>query len=70
MKSAVLFASLFFCLLLSCKKETQYRSTSIQDTIITPDTTVKNDTLIVRDSLMPGSDTITHRKDTVVNIKK
>ncbi len=69
MKSIVLFTGLLLATTLSCKKETQYRSTSIQDTVIAPDTTMKNDTVIVHDTLRPGPDTVRYRKDTIVKIK-
>jgi hypothetical protein len=70
MKFIISFAIILFCLLFSCKKESEYRSTSIHDTIITPDTVIKKDTLIVKDTLMASPDTITHRKDSIVKITK
>ncbi|KIC62694.1 hypothetical protein RM51_10880 [Chryseobacterium taiwanense] len=70
MKSTVLFSALFLTIFWSCKKETVYKSTSIQDTIITPDTLIKDDTLVVRDTLKAGSDTVRYRKDSIVKVKK
>lgn len=67
MKSFVLFSALLLGLLLSCKKETQYRSTSIQDTIITPNSTIEKDTVVVRDTLTP--DTAVYPKDSVIRKK-
>lgn len=68
MKSIVLFSCALAGVLMSCKKQTEYRNASIQDTIITPNTV--KDTIPVRDTLTNRpSDTISYPKDSV-NRKK
>jgi len=68
MKSTILFSGIFLGILMSCtKKETQYRRTSVQDTIITPDTRLKKDTLVVQDTVTP--DTGVYQKDSVIHKK-
>ena len=69
MKSIVLFSCALGGILLSCKKQTEYRNSSLQDTVIASDTL--NDTMPTQDSLTKKqpSDTISYPKDSV-NRKK
>ncbi len=69
MKSIVLFSCVLAGVLMSCKKQTEYRNASLQDTIITPDT-VKA-TIPARDTLTKQQppDTISYPKDSA-NRKK
>jgi len=70
MKSIVLFSCALAVVLVSCKKQTEYRNASLQDTIITPDT-AKMDTVPAQDTLtnQKPSDTLSYPKDSV-NHKK
>ncbi|PJJ67442.1 hypothetical protein CLV73_1455 [Chryseobacterium geocarposphaerae] len=69
MKSIVLFSCALAGVLMSCKKQTEYRNASIQDTLVTPDTI--KDTIPARDTLIKRqpSDTISYPKDSA-NRKK